>query len=765
MYRLIAILLRKLGKKFKLITFCEAAKLNTIGRRTYYDTGLGDLREVDHIQDSRLLNYKGKVYGITLPEHHTLFVMRDDKHTWSGNSNLAASKGIIGKIIPNEQMPRNPVTNQPFDVIFNPMSIPSRVAPNQNVEIQLSKIAAKRGEPYRLPQEAPKEGWVQFAKNELKKHGVSPTSDVFDPETGKIMKNVTTGKMYLSAFHHLAEKKLTGRSTGGYDSNEQPIKGGGDTAQAQKFGNLDLTAVLSHNASDVIKDAYNIRGSKNQDYWKALKYGRPIPEPSRPFIYDKFFNLLKASGINLSQKGSIMGLLPMTNSDIDKLAGNRFISNGRNVDNKFNIIQGGLFDRQMTGGSNGTKWASIKLHEPLPNPIMEIPIQKILGLTNKEYRDVVTGKTDLNGTSGGKAIYNALNSIDIDKEIAKHKAIVKSSRGSVRDRSVKVLGYLSSARATGVHPRDWVINKVPVLPPVFRPIIRAGNMSMVNDMNTLYSDLIEMNNHVNDLSQEMPKSELQEERAKVYDGISAVFGLGQPINPEGVAKNLKGGIKIITGDIPKFGLFQNKVLSKPVDGVGRAVIAPDPTLDMDSVGIPEDKAWKLYKPYVTRRLVRRGFTSERALKSIEDREPVAEDMLRKEMEYRPVFLDRAPTWHKFNFMAFKAHPIKGDVLRISPIITSGFNADFDGDTMAYHVPSSDKAIAQAKKKMMPSQSLFKITTMRDLMPTTGKEFALGLYEATSRKSKKPPVVFKSAADAKKAYNEGKVDITDEIIIG
>ena len=123
-------------------------------------------------------------------------------------ANSAASKGVIGKVVPDDEMPKDPKTGEPYEMLLNPMVVLSRVAPNQIVEMQLAKIAKKTGKPYVLPSEPPPEGWAEFARKELEKHGLSETNDVYDPTSGKTIKSLGDGHMYISAFHHLSEKKL-----------------------------------------------------------------------------------------------------------------------------------------------------------------------------------------------------------------------------------------------------------------------------------------------------------------------------------------------------------------------------------------------------------------------------------------------------------------------------------------------------------------------------------------------------------------------------
>jgi DNA-directed RNA polymerase subunit beta' len=212
-------------------------------------------------------------------------------------------------------------------------------------------------------------------------------------------------------------------------------------------------------------------------------------------------------------------------------------------------------------------------------------------------------------------------------------------------------------------------------------------------------------------------------------------------------------------------MFQSRVVSKNVSGVGRGVVTPDPNLDMDSIGIPEDTAWNLYKDFVVRRLVRKGYPTTRAVELIDKREPVATEMLQAEMANRPVLVDRAPTWHKFNLLAFYPHVSEGSTIRVSPLVTKGFNMDFDGDQANFHVPVSDKAMQQAKDRMMPSRNLFSLTDLRSIRHSPSMEMSLGLYNLTREKSAVAPKRFASIADARKAYYANEISINDPIEIG
>jgi DNA-directed RNA polymerase subunit beta' len=206
-----------------------------------------------------------------------------------------------------------------------------------------------------------------------------------------------------------------------------------------------------------------------------------------------------------------------------------------------------------------------------------------------------------------------------------------------------------------------------------------GDVALVSDLNELYRDVIENANSYTELHKELGDEGTHDERLNIYNSVKAAFGLGQSITPEGQAKNIKGAIRQVVGDNPKFGMAQAKVLSKTVDIVGRGVVTPDPDLDMDQVGIPEKAAWEIYRPFVMRGLVRRGYPPVQAIKLMDEKHNIAKQLLEEEMSRRPVLMDRAPTWHKFNIMAFTPHIVEGNTVRVCPLVVSGFNMDFDGD--------------------------------------------------------------------------------------
>jgi DNA-directed RNA polymerase subunit beta' len=165
-----------------------------------------------------------------------------------------------------------------------------------------------------------------------------------------------------------------------------------------------------------------------------------------------------------------------------------------------------------------------------------------------------------------------------------------------------------------------------------------------------------------------------------------------------------------------------------------------------------------------RRLVRQNMPMEKALELLDQRHPIALKAVLDEMEVRPVMVDRAPTWHKFNFMAFRPVMVPGHVIRTSPLINKSFTLDHDGDQMNFHVIADDKAASEAWEKMRPSRNLVSLTNLRTPRYTPEQEFALGLYKMTREPTKREPATFNTVAEARRAYKQGEIKLNDPIII-
>ncbi len=671
-------------------------------------------------------------------------------------------KGVVSAIVPDEQMPHDK-DGKPFEVLLSPDGTITRTNPAQQIEAALGKLAHKLGKPIQVPDFGDIEDLQAWADKMLTSHGMSSTEDVTWPEKNTVVKGVGTGHRFMMKLHHTAESKGQGRDSGAYSMDETPAKGG--ESGSKRLALLDVNALLSHGATETLRDAGAVRGQKNEDLWMQFMSGHTPGSPRVPMVYEKFVNQLKAAGINVVRDGYQTRVMALTKNDVDTLSGDREIKNGNTVhfDHEMKPIKGGLFDEHLTGGHAGKKWAHIKLPEPMPNPVMEEPIRRILGLTGKQYENVLKGEHEVAGFgTGPKAIAKALDNIDLDREIGIARAQYKSGKASARDAAVRRWGYLKSAKKMDLHPREWVLDKAPVLPPAFRPVSVMGEsgIPLISDANYLYKELLDANKNYADMKGHVGEEGLGDERLAVYHAFKAITGLGDPVHPKLQEKGVKGVLKSIFGSSPKFGTVQRKLISSTVDSVGRAVITPNPDFDMDTVGLPENQAFDVYRKAIVRRLKRKGMPIRDALHHIKEKTDLARDILMEEMESRPVFINRAPVLHKFGIMAFRPKLVKGDVLQVSPLIVGGFNADFDGDAMQFHVPGTDEAVKEAYDRLLPSKSLLSPSDFKSPVHKPGQQYLAGLYHATRKhdhgKKKVRERVFRNKADAIEAYHRGEI---------
>lgn len=712
-------------------------------------------------QHEAWVEFSGQVYCVTMPVGHVIYVRRGGKPVWCGNSNRYGGKGVIAKIVPDEDMPHGP-DGQPYELLANPGGIISRGNPGAKLEYWLGKIAAKTGKPVVMEDFANTQDATEHVMNLLRQHGLEGMEDVADPHTGRKMK-VATGMQYFMKLVHTAEGKHHGRGLGAYTAEDTPAKGG--TEGSKRLALMDVNALLSHGALGVLRDARLVRGQKNQEYWSTYMSGYRPATPPVPLVYRKFIDQLRGGGVNVERRGSQLHLMALTDKHIDHLAANRAIENVETVDWKnddMKPIKGGLFDTTTTGGHGGNKWSFIKLHEPMPNPVMEEPIRHLLGLTGKGLQDVIAGREKLEGKTGTEAIHAALSKINVKAALQTVREQVKSSRKGVRDEAVRKLGYLKACEDNGTHPKDWILTKVPVLPPMFRPVSRMqGGTSLISDANYLYKEVWDANETLKELKDKV--DDVSEERETLYKAFKAVTGLGDPVQPKNQERQVKGMLAQVFGDSPKFGTVQQKLLGTTVDLVGRAVVAPNPDLSMDEVGLPENRAWEVYAPFIMRRLVRSGMNRVVALQAVKDRSQHARKALLAELDERPVLVNRAPVLHRYGMMAFYPRLVKGDVLQVSPLVVAGFGMDFDGDTSNYQVVADDEAAREALHKMLPSRNLVSVSDMKKPMYTPRQEYVGGLHSATaSVKKDKRPRTFATVADALRAYENHELDPDDPI---
>lgn len=309
------------------------------------------------------------------------------------------NKSIIAKILPDEQMLRS-MDGKPFEVLLNPLSLPSRVNTSTLYELALGKVAAATGKPIKVPGFLkPGESRLRQVRDLLEQHGLSDTEEVFDPVSGrKLERPVTTGIGYIQKLHHVVASKKSSRGQGSYDSNAQPLKGGSDAAQAKRLGGLEITALMAKGGYSTLREGSTLRGSRNDEYWKAVRQGYKPSDPGSSFVWEKFKYLLNGAGLNARDLGKgKLRLAPFTDKDLaDKNP--MEVKNGRMVDtDTLEAIAGGLFDEKMVALN---KWGKISIAHPMPNPAFEKQICQMLGVKQADLMKVLEGEMTMDEAQG-----------------------------------------------------------------------------------------------------------------------------------------------------------------------------------------------------------------------------------------------------------------------------------------------------------------------------------------------------------------------------
>jgi DNA-directed RNA polymerase subunit beta' len=440
---------------------------------------------------------------------------------------------------------------------------------------------------------------------------------------------------------------------------------------------------------------------------------------------------------------------------------------------------GGLMDKKITGGLRGEKWSHIQLDEPIVNPIFEQPVRALLDMNKGTYTGLTEGRIFVdeagnyneegNGITGGKAIQKLLSQVDKEEKLKEYTSAAKSARSpSALNKANHGIRYVEALKKFNLDPQEaYILNKVPVLPPVFRPIyaLPDGNLH-TSSVNYLYRDLGLANQKLQFMNSldYMPESAKQELRKDIYKGTAAVQGLANPITFYPKSRPVRGiieEIKGVQGAGSKTGFFQKHVLRREQDLVGRGTIIPEPKLGIDEAGIPEEMAWTIFRPFVIRELVNQGYKAVDADKEVDERSFMARKSLDVVMNDRPVLVNRAPSLHKFSIMALKPKIMAGRAVKIPPLIVKGFNADHDGDTMHVHVPVMQKAVTEAKR-MLPSQHLFNPGT-GNIMVSPSQEAAIGLYFLT-KDGKDIKKSFSAVGPLKEALDKKEIDISDMVTL-
>jgi DNA-directed RNA polymerase subunit beta' len=388
-------------------------------------------------------------------------------------------------------------------------------------------------------------------------------------------------------------------------------------------------------------------------------------------------------------------------------------------------------------------------------------------LTEREYREKREEYGNgFNAKMGAEAVKELLEDVDLETEVKELKEDLKTASGQKRTRAIRRLDILDAFRQSGNNPAWMVMDTIPVIPPDLRPMVQLeGGRFATSDLNDLYRRVINRNNRLKRLLDlNAPNIIVQNEKRMLQEAVDALIDngrRGRPVTGPG-NRPLKSLSHMLKG---KQGRFRQNLLGKRVDYSGRSVIDVGPTLKFYQCGLPHEMALELFKPFMMRELVKRDMASniKNARRKIDRQDDDIWDVLEDVIKERPVLLNRAPTLHRLGIQAFEPVLVDGKAMRLHPIVCEAYNADFDGDQMAIHVPLSDEAQAEARLLMLAAHH---ILTPKDGKPivTPSQDIVLGNYYLTMEETGRvgEGMIFKDAAEVIMAHENGDVHLHTRI---
>ncbi|KGX90396.1 DNA-directed RNA polymerase subunit beta' [Pontibacillus halophilus JSM 076056 = DSM 19796] len=390
-------------------------------------------------------------------------------------------------------------------------------------------------------------------------------------------------------------------------------------------------------------------------------------------------------------------------------------------------------------------------------------------LSEKEYRSYREkyGNT-FTAMMGAEAIRRLLQDIDLEKEVDALKEELKTAQGQRRTRAIKRLEVLEAFRGSGNDPAWMIMDVLPIIPPELRPMVQLdGGRFATSDLNDLYRRVINRNNRLKRLLDlGAPTIIVQNEKRMLQESVDALIDngrRGRPVTGPG-NRPLKSLSHMLKG---KQGRFRQNLLGKRVDYSGRSVIVVGPSLKMYQVGLPKEMALELFKPFVMRELVDRGLAHniKSAKRKIERLHNEVWDVLEEVIREHPVLLNRAPTLHRLGIQAFEPVLVEGRAIRLHPLVCTAYNADFDGDQMAVHVPLSAEAQAEARILMLAAQNILNPKDGKPVV-TPSQDMVLGNYYLTLERpgSVGEGMVFKDTSEAMTAYQNGHVHLHTRVAV-
>ncbi|KAL2933872.1 DNA-directed RNA polymerase subunit beta', partial [Bienertia sinuspersici] len=641
------------------------------------------------------------------------------------------NKGIISRILPRQDMPYLQ-DGRPVDMIFNPLGVPSRMNVGQIFECSLGLAGSLLDRHYRI---APfDERYEQEASRKLvfselyeaSKQTANPwvfepeypgKSRIFDGRTGDPFEQpVIIGNPYILKLIHQVDDKIHGRSSGHYALvTQQPLRGRAKQG-GQRVGEMEVWALEGFGVAHILQEMLTYKSDHikaRQEVLGTTIIGGTIPNPENA---PESFRLLKTQNFVNNAESNLL-ILEYEGSYPN-------FSFARPIAKKPTFLRlQGLFEYEIQ---------SWKYSIPL--------FFTTQGFDTFRNREIATGA----GTIREQLADLDLRTI-IDYSFAEWKELGEEGStgnewedrkvGRRKDLLVRRMELAKHFIRTNIEPEWMVLCLLPVLPPELRPIIQIdGGKLMSSDINELYRRVIYRNNTLTDLlstSRSTPGELVMCQEKLVQEAVDTLLdnGIrGQPMR-DGHNKVYKSFSDVIEG---KEGRFRETLLGKRVDYSGRSVIVVGPSLSLHRCGLPREIAIELFQTFVIRGLIRQHLASNIgvAKRKIREKEPIVWKILQEVMQGHPVLLNRAPTLHRLGIQAFQPILVEGRAICLHPLVCKGFNADFDGDQMAVHVPLSLEAQAEARLLMFSHMNLLS-PAIGDPISVPTQDMLIGLYILTS----------------------------------
>ncbi|OIP73709.1 MAG: DNA-directed RNA polymerase subunit beta' [Candidatus Pacebacteria bacterium CG2_30_36_39] len=409
-----------------------------------------------------------------------------------------------------------------------------------------------------------------------------------------------------------------------------------------------------------------------------------------------------------------------------------------------------------------------EIYKTIKTLVKKIKKQSVLSEDEYLKLDEYDAASHLRVGMGAESILELVKQVDLDVLVERLRGEMIESKGAKRLKATKRLRVIEGLKKANISPESMFLTILPVLPADLRPMVQlSGGRFASSDLNDLYRRVINRNNRLKHLiSFGAPEIILRNEKRMLQEAVDSLIDSSQArqTRRRSNRRPLRSLSEMLRG---KQGRFRQNLLGKRVDYSGRSVIVVGPELQLDQCGLPKDMALEMFKPYVLRELIVQGVAPnvKSARHLVDRREPEVYDVLEKVTANHPVILNRAPTLHKLGMQAFYPQLIEGSAIRLHPCVCSGYNADFDGDQMAVHVPLTKEARKEAEELMMATHNLLKPANGEPIT-VPNKEMAMGVYYYTSidEKLEKLPTIFASKDEAYHAFQIGLVNLRQPITV-